>query len=119
MHEAFFNYSATQYLFYDPTKLAIRFILRKEVDFLSSQGDNFNKTVSFDDTLHFVDDQNVLTYVDSECCLTFYRQKSDKFNGKKANADLVKNSSASQNYSEKEQFFKKHTSNNFVDPYNV
>ena len=83
---------------YDPTKLAIRSILRPEDDLLSNCGPNVTKTVSFDDVVHFIDEENIVTYVDFDCGLTFFLkllQKSDRstWNGITF-PDPVKNPSA-------------------------
>ena len=52
---------------YGPTKLAIHSILRPEDDLISNCGPNVKKTVSFDDVVHFLDKENIVTYVDSDC----------------------------------------------------
>ena len=59
-------------LFYDPTKLAIHSILRPKDDLLLNCGQNFKKTVSFDGIVHFIDEENIVTYVDFHCGITFY-----------------------------------------------
>ena len=46
---------------YDPTKLAIHSILRPEDDLISNFGENFKKIVPFDDLLHLIDDENIVT----------------------------------------------------------
>ena len=56
---------------YDPTKLAIQSILRLEDYLLSNCGPNNKKTVSFDDVVHFIDEENMVTYVDFDCGITF------------------------------------------------
>ena len=57
---------------HDPTKLAIHFILRPEDDFISNCGQNFKKTVSFDDIVHFIDEESIVTDVDFDCGITLY-----------------------------------------------
>ena len=49
---------------YDPTKLAIHSILRPEDDLVSNCGPNVKKIVSFDDAVHFIDGENMVTDVD-------------------------------------------------------
>ena len=61
----------TQVSPYDPTKLAIHSILRPEDDLISKCGQNFRKTVSFDDIAHFIDEENIVTKVDFDCGITF------------------------------------------------
>ena len=48
-HKAMFNYIAAQDSLYDPTRLAYCAFLHPEVDLSSDCGENFKKTVSFDD----------------------------------------------------------------------
>ena len=49
---------------YDSTKFAIQYISRLEDDVISNCGPNVKKTVSFDDVVHFIDKENMVTYVD-------------------------------------------------------
>ena len=67
-----YNYKKTQVSPYYPTKLAIYSVLRPEDDLISNCGQNFKKTVSFDDIVHFIDVENIVTYVDLDCDTTFY-----------------------------------------------
>ena len=66
-----YNYKKSVLSPYDPTKLAIHSILRPEDDLLSNCGPNVKKTVSFDDVVHFIDEENMVTYVDFDCGITF------------------------------------------------
>ena len=66
------SYKETQVSLYDPTKLALHSFLRPEDDLLSNYGQNFKKTVSFDGIVHFIDEENIVTYVDFHCGNTFY-----------------------------------------------
>ena len=66
-----FKYNSIQNFVDDSTQLAIQSILRTHIDFLSSCGDNFKKTISFDHMVHFIDDENILTYVCFDCGTTF------------------------------------------------
>ena len=68
----------TQVSPYDPTKLAIHSILRPEDDLISKCGQNFRKTVSFDDIAHFIDEENIVTIVDFDFGFTFYPQTPTK-----------------------------------------
>ena len=66
---------------YDPTKLAIQSILRPEDDRISDCGPNVKNMVYFDDVVHFIDEENIVTYVDFDCGITFLPetpQKSDR-----------------------------------------
>ena len=58
-----YSYNKTQGSPHDPTKLAIQSILRPEVDLVSNCGHNFKKTLSSDDMVHFIDEENIVIYV--------------------------------------------------------
>ena len=72
------SYNKTQVSAYDPTKLAIHSILRPEDDLISNCGQKFKKTASFDDILHFTDEEKIVTYVDFDCGITFYPETPTK-----------------------------------------
>ena len=65
------NYNESGLCPYDPTKLTIQSILRPEDDLISNCGPNVKKTVSFDDVVHFIDEEDIVTYVDFDCGITF------------------------------------------------
>ena len=67
-----YNYQRTQGSPYDPTKLAIYSMFCPEADVLSNCGHISNKTRCFDDIVHFIDVENIVTYVDFDCGITFY-----------------------------------------------
>ena len=73
-----YNYNKTQDSPYDPTKLAIHSIWRLEVDLLSNCCHTFEKTVSFDDIVQFIDEENIVTYVRFDCGITFYPEAPTK-----------------------------------------
>ena len=77
LQEAICTYKKTQVSPYDATKLAIDSVLRPEDDLISNCGQNFKKTVSLDDSVHFYDEESTVTYVDFECGITFYQPKTD------------------------------------------
>ena len=66
-----YNYNKSGLSPYDPTKLAIHSIFRLEDDLKSKCGPNVRKTVSFDDVVHFIDEENIVTYVNFDCGITF------------------------------------------------
>ena len=72
------SYNKTPVSLYDPTKLAIHSILRPEDDLTSDCGQNFKKTVSFDDNAHFVDEEDIVIYEDFDCGTTFYPETPTK-----------------------------------------
>ena len=63
---------------YDPTKLAIHSILRPEDDLVSNCCPNIKKTVSFDDVLHFLSEENIVTYVDFDSGIMFFPETPTK-----------------------------------------
>ena len=73
-----YNYNKYGLSPYDPTKLAIRSILRPEDDLISNCGPNVKKSVSFDDVVHFIDEENMVTYVDFDCGITFFTKTPTK-----------------------------------------
>ena len=75
------NYNKSVLSPYDPIKLANHSILRPEDDLISNCGPNLKKTVSFDDVVHFIDKENMVTYVDFDYGITFFPEtptKSDR-----------------------------------------
>ena len=73
-----FNYNKSGLSPYDPTKLAIHSILRPEDDLISNCGPNVKKSVSFDDVVHFIVEENMVTYVDFDCGITFFPKNPTK-----------------------------------------
>ena len=73
-----YNYNKSGLSPYDPTKLAILSILRPEDDLISNCGPNVKKTVSCDDVVHFIDKENIVTYVDFDCGTTFLPETPTK-----------------------------------------
>ena len=78
MQETMYNYNKSVLSPYDPTKLAIHSILRPEDDLISKCGPNMKKTVSFDDVVHFIDEENMVIYVDFDCGITFFPETPTK-----------------------------------------
>ena len=72
------SYNRTQVSPYYPTNLAIHSILRPEDDLISNCGQNFKSTVSFDDIVHFIDEEDIVTYEDFDCGITFYHETPTK-----------------------------------------
>ena len=73
-----YNYNKSVLSPYDPTKLAIHSILRPEDDLISNCGPKLKKIVSFDDVGHFLDEENMVTYVDFDCGITFFPKTPTK-----------------------------------------
>ena len=74
-----YNYNKSVLSPHDPTKPAIHSILRPEDDLISNCGPILKKTVSFDDVVHFIDEENMAIYVDFHCGLTFLSENPTKF----------------------------------------
>ena len=72
------SYHKTQVSHYDPEKLAIHSILRPEDDLISNCGQNFEKTVSFDDIVHFIDEEDIVIYQYFDCGFSFYPETPTK-----------------------------------------
>ena len=93
-----YNYNKSVISLYDPTKLAIHSILRPEDDLISNCGPNLKKTVSFDDVVHFIDEENMVTYVDFDSGITFFPETPTKSDRSSENGitfpDPVKNPNA-------------------------
>ena len=70
LKETMYNYTKSVHSPYDPTKLAIHSILRLEDYLISNCGPNVEKSVSFGDVVHFVDEENMVTCVDFDCGIT-------------------------------------------------
>ena len=73
-----YNYNKSGLSPCNPTKLAIHTILCPEDDLISNFGPNVKKTVSFDDVVHFIDEENIVTYVDFDCGITFLPETPTK-----------------------------------------
>ena len=73
-----YNYNKSVLSPYDPTKFAIHSILRPEDDIISNCGPSLKQTVSFDDVVHFIDEENMVTYVDFDCSITFFPETPTK-----------------------------------------
>ena len=73
-----YNYNISGLSLYDPTKIAILSILRPEDDLISNCGPNVRKSVSFDDVVHFIDEENIVTYVNFDCGITLLPETPTK-----------------------------------------
>ena len=71
VQEAMGNYNKTQVSPQEPTKLAIHSILQQEEDLIPNIGQNFKNTVSFDDILHFIDKENIVSFLNIDCGFHF------------------------------------------------
>ena len=72
------SYNITQVFPYDSTKLANHSILRPKDDTISNCDQNSEKTISFDDIVHFIDEEDIVTFKDFDCGFTFYHETPTK-----------------------------------------
>ena len=61
---------------YDSKKLAVNSTLRPEVVFMKNWGRNWKKTVYFDDMVHVIEEENIVTFVVFDCRINFYPEAS-------------------------------------------
>ena len=124
LQEAMCSYIKTQVSPYDPTKLAIHSILHPEDDLISNCGQNFKKTVSFDDIVHFIEEENIVNYKDFDCGITFYHEtplKIREINREPNNISrsCEKSKCIPSNYRYNCFIDEQHNSNIFLNPYNL
>ena len=118
------SYNITQVSPYDPTKLAIHSFLRPEDDLISNCGQNFKKTVSFDEIVHFIDEEDIVTYEDFDCGITFYPETATKIREinreRNYNSRLCEKSKCIPSNDRHNCFIdEQHNSNIFLNPYNL
>ena len=109
---------------YHPTKLAIHSLLRSEADPISKCGLIPKETIPFDDILQFIDEENIVTYVEVGCGITFYPEvptKNGQTNGQRENVSrsCEKPKCIPSNNQNNCSFDKEHTSNIFLNPYEI
>ena len=113
----------TQVSPHDPTKLAIHSIWRPEDGLISNCGQIFKKTVSFDDNVHFIDEENIVTYVDFDSVITFYPETPTKIRRIKREQNYISRSCEKHkcirgnNQLNCCSVDEQHSSNIFLDPY--
>ena len=122
LQETMYNYNKTQPSPYNPTKLAIHSIMRPEDKFISNCGQNFKKSVSFEEILHFNFDENIVPFVEFDCGFTFYPgtpTKIRQFNQERnyLSRSFEKTMSISSNDQDNCSNDKQHTSSIFSNPY--
>ena len=116
------SYNKTQVSPYDPTKLAIHSILRLGDDLISNCGQNFKKTVSFDDIVHVIDEEDIVSYEVFDCGITFYTETPRKIK------EIIRERNYISRSCEKSKCFpsndrhnccidEQHNSNIFLNPY--
>ena len=118
------NYNNSVLSLYDPTKLAFHSILRLEEDLVSNCGPKVKKTVSFDDVVHFIDEENMVTFVDFHCGNTFLPGIPTKFRQVDRERNHLSRSCEKPqciptNNQHTCSVDDQHSSNIFVNPYNL
>ena len=118
------SYNKTQVSPYDPTKLANHYILRPEDDLISKCGQNFKKTVFFDGIVHFIDEEDIVTYEDFDCGITFYHETPTKIREINRERNYISISFEKSNCNpsnDRHNCFieEQHNSNIFLSPYNL
>ena len=119
-----YNYNKSGLSPCDPTKLAIHSILRPEDDLISNCGPNVRKTVSFDDVVHFIDEENIVTYVNFDCGFTFLPETPTKIRQINRERNYISRFFEKPQYNpsnDQHTCFvdEQHSSNIFLNPYNL
>ena len=119
-----YNYKEFVLSPYDPTKLENHSILRPEDDLISNCGPNVRRTVSLDDVVHLFDEENIVTYVDFGCGITFLPETPTKI--RQINRErnyLSRSCEKPQCTPSNDQHIcyvdEQHSSNTFLNPYNL
>ena len=118
------SYNKTQVSPYDLTKLAIHCILRPEDDLISNCGQNFRKTVSFDKNVHFIDEEDIVTYEHFDCGFTFNPESPTKIRQTNRERNYISRSCEKSKCipsNDRHNCFidEQHNSNIFLNPYNL
>ena len=118
-----YNYSKSGLSPYDPTKLAIHSIFRPEDELISNCGPNVKKTVSFDSIVNFIDEKDMVTYVDFDCGITFLPGTPTKIRqinreGNHISRSCEKPQCILSNDQHTCSVDEQHSSNIFLNPYN-
>ena len=119
-----YNYNKSVLSPYDPTKLAFHSILRPEDDLTSNCGLNIKNTVSFDYVVHFIDEENMVSYVDFYCGITFFPKTPTKIRQINRERNYISRSCEKPQYiPSKDQHTcsvdEHHCSKIFLNPYNL
>ena len=72
MHEAMLSYKSAADSLFDPTKLTNHSFLRPEVHVMSNCSYIFKKLVTSDNTVCFIVDNNVVSYVKFDCGISLH-----------------------------------------------
>ena len=119
-----YNYNESELSPSDPKKLATHSILRPEDDIISNCGPNVKKRVSFDDVVHFIDKENIVTYIKFDCAITFLPETPTKISQIKREWKYISRSCEKPHCipsNDQHTCFvdDQHSSNIFLNPYNL
>ena len=119
-----YNYNKSVLSPCDPTKLAIHSILRPEDDLISNCGPNLKQTVPSNDVVHFIDEENMVTYVDFDCGITFFPEPPTKIRHINRERNYISRSCKKPQCipsNDQHTCFvdEQHSSNIFLNPYNL
>ena len=118
-----YNYNKSVLAPFDRTKLAIHSILRPEDDPMSNCSPNVKRSVSFDDVVHFIDEEIMVTYVDFDSGFTFFPETPTKVRQVNRERNCISRScERPQCIPSNDQHTcsvdEQHSSNIFLSPYN-
>ena len=119
-----YNYNKSVLSPYYPTKLAIESLLRPEDDPVLNCGPNVKLIASFDDAVHFIDNENMVTDVDFDCGITFFTETPTKIKQINRERNYISRScDKPQCIPRTDQHTcsvdEQHNSNTFLKPYNL
>ena len=98
--------------------------MRPEVDLISNCGQNFKKTVSFGDIVHFIKEDDIVIYEDFDCGKTFYPETPTKIRQINRERKYISRSCEKSKCipsNDRRNGFndEQHNSNIFLNPYNL
>ena len=101
----------------------ILFCVLWSYDLISNCGQIFNKTVSFDDLVHFIDEEDIVTYEDFDGGITFYTETPTKIRQINRERSYIsrsceKSKCIPSNDRHNSFIDEQHKSNIFLNPYN-
>ena len=119
-----YNYNKSMLCPYDPTKLAIHSNLHPEDDLISICGPNVKQTNSFDDVVHFIDEEDTVIYVEFDCGITFFPETPIKIRQINRERNYISRSCEKpecipSNDQHTCSVHEQHSSNIFLNPYNL
>ena len=95
-----------------------------EDDLISNFGQNSKKTVSFDDIVDFIDEEDIVTIEDYDCGITFYHETPSKIKQTNRERNYISSSCEKSNCTPSNDrqtcsIDEQHNSSIFLNPYNL